>query len=63
MTESEIESLINKIVLFQKEYDKNKDSEIKRDIEKAKEQLMKICENIHKSLPQILHFCYYKNSY
>ena len=47
MTESEIESLINKIVLFQKEYDKNKDSEIKRDIEKAKEQLMKICENLH----------------
>ena len=47
MTESEIENLINKIVLFQKEYDKNKDSEIKRDIEKAKEQLMKICENLH----------------
>ena len=47
MTESEIENLINKIVLFQKEYDKNKDSEIKRDIEKAKEQLMKISENLH----------------
>ena len=47
MSETEIESLINKLVLFQKEYDNNKDSETKSYIEKIKVQLMKICENFH----------------
>ena len=47
MSETEIESLINKLVMFQKEYDNNKDNEAKRDIEKAKKQLIKISENFH----------------
>lgn len=47
MSETEIESLINKLVIFQKEYDNNKDSETRSCIEKTKVQLMKICENFH----------------
>ena len=47
MSETEIEGLINKLILFQKEYANNKDSETKSDIETVKEKLMKICENFH----------------
>lgn len=47
MSETEIESLINRLIWLQKEYDNDKDSETQSDIEATKAQLIKICENFH----------------